>query len=136
MASSHFDINETHDPSLESWVNSANDPASDFPIQNLPFAMALERDGDEVFVGAVMRIGDMFVDLNALGASGEFGLEEDDWSFFTLDNIAEDGSRERIRRAVQKLLLKDNAELRDHPERDSFVRPADDAEIVAPVCGE
>ena len=27
----------THDPSLASWVESANDPAGDFPIQNLPF---------------------------------------------------------------------------------------------------
>jgi fumarylacetoacetase len=29
-------IDETHDPSLESWVESANEPASEFPIQNLP----------------------------------------------------------------------------------------------------
>ena len=27
----------THDPALTSWVESANDPAGDFPIQNLPF---------------------------------------------------------------------------------------------------
>lgn len=27
----------THDPALVSWVDSANDPKSDFPIQNLPF---------------------------------------------------------------------------------------------------
>ena len=27
----------THDASLRSWVESANDPATDFPIQNLPF---------------------------------------------------------------------------------------------------
>ena len=25
------------DPTLQSWVTSANDPASDFPLQNLPF---------------------------------------------------------------------------------------------------
>ena len=30
-------IDETHDPALKSWVESANDPATDFPIQNLPF---------------------------------------------------------------------------------------------------
>lgn len=28
---------DSHDVRLESWVESANDPASDFPIQNLPF---------------------------------------------------------------------------------------------------
>jgi fumarylacetoacetase len=29
-------INETHDPNSRSWVESANDPGTDFPIQNLP----------------------------------------------------------------------------------------------------
>lgn len=32
-------INETHDPNLRSWVESANDPNTDFPIQNLPFCV-------------------------------------------------------------------------------------------------
>ncbi len=32
-------MNETHDPELRSWVESANDPHSDFPIQNLPFGV-------------------------------------------------------------------------------------------------
>jgi hypothetical protein len=32
-------INESHDPSLKSWVAQANEPGSDFPIQNLPFAV-------------------------------------------------------------------------------------------------
>lgn len=32
-----YEINETHDPYLKSWVESANDPNTDFPIQNLPF---------------------------------------------------------------------------------------------------
>ncbi|HEV8593001.1 MAG TPA: fumarylacetoacetase [Pyrinomonadaceae bacterium] len=34
-----YEINETHDPNLRSWVESANDPNTDFPIQNLPFCM-------------------------------------------------------------------------------------------------
>ncbi|MCU0240308.1 MAG: hypothetical protein MUC29_12785, partial [Pyrinomonadaceae bacterium] len=32
-------INETHDINLKSWVESANDPNTDFPIQNLPFCI-------------------------------------------------------------------------------------------------
>ena len=32
-------IDATHDPALVSWVESANDPATDFPIQNLPFGV-------------------------------------------------------------------------------------------------
>src|ERR1041384_659920 len=32
-----YDIDTTHDPKLKSWVSSANEADSDFPIQNLPF---------------------------------------------------------------------------------------------------
>lgn len=34
-----FEINETHDPNLKSWIESANDSNTDFPIQNLPFCV-------------------------------------------------------------------------------------------------
>jgi fumarylacetoacetase len=30
-------LDPTHDPKLQSWVASANEPGADFPIQNLPF---------------------------------------------------------------------------------------------------
>jgi fumarylacetoacetase len=30
-------VDATHDPALRSWVHSANEAQSDFPIQNLPF---------------------------------------------------------------------------------------------------
>ena len=32
-------LNETHDPALRSWVASANAADTDFPVQNLPFAV-------------------------------------------------------------------------------------------------
>ena len=32
-------IDGTHAAGLQSWVESANDPATDFPIQNLPFGV-------------------------------------------------------------------------------------------------
>jgi fumarylacetoacetase len=31
-------IDSTHDPALKSWVESANTPDTDFPVQNLPYA--------------------------------------------------------------------------------------------------
>ena len=34
-----IELNETHDPALASWIESANLPDSDFPIQNLPFGV-------------------------------------------------------------------------------------------------
>jgi fumarylacetoacetase len=57
-------VDATHDPALRSWVQSANDPDSDFPIQNLPLAM-FRRAGDEPFRAGV-GIGDQILDLRAL----------------------------------------------------------------------
>ena len=61
-------LNETHDPALKSWVESAND-GSDFPIQNLPFAVF--RRPREPFRGGV-AFGVAIVDLAEVGAPGVF----------------------------------------------------------------
>ena len=62
-------LNETHDPSLSSWVTSANQPGTDFPIQNLPFAV-FRRKGDIETFRCGVAIGDQVLDLAALAASG------------------------------------------------------------------
>ena len=36
----------THDSGLKSWVDSANLPGTDFPVQNLPFGV-FRRSGDQ-----------------------------------------------------------------------------------------
>lgn len=58
-------IDETHDPALASWVESANDPASDFPIQNLPFGRF--RTSREAPWRIGLAIGDQVLDLHAAG---------------------------------------------------------------------
>jgi fumarylacetoacetase len=64
-------LNQTHDPGLTSWVESANDSSSDFPIQNLPFGV-FSRTGEAQRVG--VAIGDKILDVSAL-ASGLFREE-------------------------------------------------------------
>ncbi len=64
-------LNETHDPALRSWVASANAADTDFPIQNLPFAVFRRRGSGEAFRGGV-AIGDRIVDLQAALAAGVF----------------------------------------------------------------
>lgn len=64
-------INATHDPKLRSWVSSANAPASDFPIQNLPFCAFRRARSAEHFRGGV-AIGDSVLDLGALHGRGLF----------------------------------------------------------------
>ena len=55
-------IDESHDPALTSWVESANHPGSDFPIQNLPLGVFRRRGADGPGrIGAA--IGDEILDL-------------------------------------------------------------------------
>lgn len=62
-------INETHSSELLSWVESANHRESDFPIQNLPFAIFRPAGSDEVFRGGV-AIGDKILDMAAVLETG------------------------------------------------------------------
>ena len=56
-------VDATHDAGLESWVETANDPASDFPIQNLPFGRFRREDDADWRIG--VAIGDQVLDLRA-----------------------------------------------------------------------
>ncbi|MBS0344513.1 MAG: fumarylacetoacetate hydrolase family protein, partial [Proteobacteria bacterium] len=58
-------LDATHAPELKSWVASANDPASDFPIQNLPFGRF--RSAGDVAWRIGVAIGDQVLDLRAAG---------------------------------------------------------------------
>lgn len=62
-------LNETHDPALRSWVPSANARGSDFPVQNLPFAVFRRQGSAEAFRGGV-AIGDQMLDLAATARAG------------------------------------------------------------------
>ena len=57
-----YEINETHDPDLKSWVESANDPNTDFPIQNLPLC-AYEVGDTQPGLGIGFVIGDKILDI-------------------------------------------------------------------------
>lgn len=55
-------IDETHNPEQLSWVESANIPETDFPIQNLPFGVFRTRDDNQTtHVG--IAIGDQIFDV-------------------------------------------------------------------------
>jgi fumarylacetoacetase len=62
-------LNETHDPARRSWVESANAPESEFPIQNLPFCVFCPTAGSQPRVG--VAIGDQILDLAAAGPTLE-----------------------------------------------------------------
>lgn len=58
-------LDDTHDATLLSWLESANDPATDFPIQNLPLGR-FRRDRQDPWQLGV-AIGDQIVDLHQAG---------------------------------------------------------------------
>jgi len=63
-----IETNATHDAGRRSWVESANAPDTDFPIQNLPFGRFRRLSGGEAGIG--VALGDRIVDLRALVRSG------------------------------------------------------------------
>ncbi len=56
-------IDETHDPKLRSWVESANSPGCDFPIQNLPLGVFRTSKDARPRIG--VAIGDSILDVRA-----------------------------------------------------------------------
>ena len=64
-------IDHTHNPDLRSWVESANQEDSDFPIQNLPFAIFRRGNSSETpHIG--VAIGDRVIDLAVCQEQGIF----------------------------------------------------------------
>lgn len=63
-------VNDTHDPALRSWVESAHDPATDFSIQNLPFGTFRHEVEERPHVG--IAIGDQVLDCLAAARAGCF----------------------------------------------------------------
>ena len=55
----------THSAKLASWVESANEPGCDFPIQNLPFGMFRPKGSKAAFRPGV-AIGDRILELSAV----------------------------------------------------------------------
>src|SRR5688572_4718913 len=88
-------LDATHDPALKSWVESANEPGCDFPIQNLPFGIFKRKGASESPRGGV-AIGEQILDLAALGIK----------TGPTLNGIASMGSAvwKRMRRQLSRAL--------------------------------
>ena len=63
-------LDDTHRADLRSWVESANDRTTDFPIQNLPFGVFQRSDHAPARVG--VAIGEQILDVNTAHGLGLF----------------------------------------------------------------
>ncbi|WP_169569624.1 fumarylacetoacetase [Sneathiella limimaris] len=66
-------LNETHAPNLKSWIATANDGKTDFPIQNLPFAVFRRAGSSDQFAIGV-AIGDQILNLRKVANTGALDL--------------------------------------------------------------
>ena len=93
----------THDAALRSWVESANDEAGEFPIQNLPFG-CFRRAGDPAAAWRVgVAIGDQVLDVEAARERGievHPALRGSLGAFMALDAAAWRQARERLSRLL------------------------------------
>ena len=67
-------LDASHHPALQSWVASANNAATDFPIQNLPYGR-LRRAGTQEAWRMGVAIGDQVLDLRLAAEKGAWGTD-------------------------------------------------------------
>lgn len=129
-------INETHDPSLESWVKSANFDDTDFPIQNLPLGVFIRPDRDELpSIG--VAIGDQILNLSEveeqLWSDNFFDEVADACSYESLDMLLllDPGEVSELRRRVSRLLRADN-KTNERYIAEGCLIPMDEVEMLVP----
>ena len=119
-----------------SWIDSANDPASDFPLENLPFGV-IERD-DVADRRIAVAIGDQVLDLRECVEHGLLSGQRDEvrraLSGTSLNALAGLGRQvgSTVRRAVAGLLDDAGDDLRTSSARDRMVRPASEVRMAMP----
>ncbi len=135
-----YPLNETHDPQRTSWVESANVPGCDFPIQNLPFGVFRRRGRDEA-PRAGIAIGASILDLPVcLGAGllqGQAAQAAERCVEPALNPLMALGRPywSELRRQVAALLsAEDPAGLRGSPQAERLLVPIDATELLLPAA--
>ncbi|HEX8286528.1 MAG TPA: fumarylacetoacetase [Pyrinomonadaceae bacterium] len=133
-----INVNETHDQNLKSWIESANAPDTDFPIQNLPFCVFTRAcTYENVRIG--VAVGDFVLDVYTCYELCLF----DDESFaiaVTADNYCLDHSVMRkntnVQTAFRRRLMEILSENADEKTRKTVQRnlvPMEEAQFYLPA---
>jgi fumarylacetoacetase len=119
-----------------SWIESANDPETDFPIGNLPFGVIERSDADDRRIA--VAIGDRVLDLKECVAHGILTGQRDEvrraLSSDSLNALAGLGRQvgTAVRRSVGAMLDSGDDQLRTSSNRDRLVRPMSEVRSVLP----
>ncbi|HWR35028.1 MAG TPA: fumarylacetoacetase [Clostridia bacterium] len=132
-----YDINETHDPYIQSWVESANISGTDFPLQNLPFGVFLSGNSKgRPRVG--VAIGNQVLDMSAAEIEGLFLGEASTaagaCASETLNDLMALGRRHwsALRRRLHQLLRAD-APAGDRQRVQRHLVPMHEVEMLVPA---
>ncbi|MDQ3951274.1 MAG: fumarylacetoacetase [Gemmatimonadota bacterium] len=129
---------ETHRPDLRSWVESANDPATDFPIQNLPFGV-FKRRGSAERARVGVAIGDQILDVTTAARTGAFAADREaalaaarcvEPSLNALMTQGQ-GPTRALRRALSRFLRADSEA--ERAESAAHLVPQSQAELLLPA---
>jgi len=114
-------IDETHDPRLQSWIESANVPGCPFPIQNLPFGIFRRNRRADAPRGGV-AIGEEILDLAAVGLK----------TGTTLNGLAAAGrpTWRRLRKQLSRAL----SDVRQRKRLGRYLIPQKEAELLLPLA--
>lgn len=129
-------VNETHNPKLRSWVESANTPGTDFPIQNLPLGVCRKRTDREP-PKVYTAIGDFVLDISACANEGLLAgamRAAETCSVGSLNRLMALGTEHAsaLRRELQKVLrADDDARIRKIAEK--HLLRIEDAELFVPA---
>ena len=131
-------LDETHDPATQSWVESANVPGSDFPVQNLPFGVFALRDTDiDGRVG--VAIGDRLLDIGAMHGNAKIFDDSVRMAAVSCANgslqmlmARSPGSLRAFRRRIHALLRQD-ASTSDRQFAERYLIAQSDVEMLQPV---
>jgi fumarylacetoacetase len=125
-------VDETHDLNLRSWIDSANDPEGDFPIQNLPLGVFRGGGGEAPRIS--VRIGDRLLDLCACSDAGLLPRELAEalkrTSLNHLMGLGREASR-RLRRRLVELLVAGSSE---RATLEKQLHPVADVEMLLPAA--
>ena len=129
-------VNQTHDPALRSWVESANQSDTDFPLQNLPFGVFQPQNGPYApRIG--VAIGDQILDLALCcqaGALADLPLSLlEACQALTLNPLMAlgSGAAHQLRTRLQKLLQADQS---FSASIEKMLIPMAEAEMLLPAA--